>query len=134
MIRIEKKRSMAEKARFNQAIQEMEGLTEIVVHELQSAITRAANDMFAVRSGDQSKQLAFLGLPQQSVANVRIESSTHPFPTVAELVQAQQLRRDSKEASDILDMLELQHQFIDAANQIIEDELAAFQHTMRVEK
>merc|ERR1719221_940187 len=133
MIRIEKKRSMAEKARFNQAIQEMEGLTEIVVHELQSAITRAANDMFAVRSGDQSKQLAFLGLPQQS-ANVRIESSTHPFPTVAELVQAQQLRRDSKEASDILDMLELQHQFIDAANQIIEDEFAAFQHNMRVEK
>merc|ERR1712039_355298 len=129
MTLIERKRALAEHARFDQAVREMEGLTDIVVHELQSQISKSAGSIAAERRQD-AKHVAFLELAQHSVANVRVESSVQPFPTIAELVQEQQLRRDTQEAAGLSDILELQQGLLDAENEMVEEELAAFQKQM----
>merc|ERR1711930_25349 len=101
-----------------------QGLTDIVLHELGAQIHSHVSTMQLLKR--PSKSVAFLehkqpfigsGLPLK--ANVRISSSTEAFPTIAEMVQDMEMRRNKAESQEISVVLEMELKLLQVENAMI---------------
>merc|ERR1712048_236949 len=133
MDKIEDKRANAEMAMLEQACKEMQSLTDIVLHELGAQLHSHVSAMQLLKQ--PSKAVAFLehkqpligtGLPVK--ANVRIASSTEAFPTIAEMVQDMEMRRNKAENQETSVVLEMQLQLLQAENVMIKEVLNSAIH------
>lgn len=122
MERIEDARATAEKKLFEQACAEMQGLTNIVLHELGAQL----HSHFAAfqRAGGHT---AFFQTQQKdalpSTANVRIAASSEPFASVADMVEAMEAKRDTAEHLVEKSILELEIKLLEAENKMIKEKL-----------
>jgi len=126
MDKIEAKRSDAETKLLEQAVSEMQGLTDIVLNELGAQIQAHAVSLKAT-----AKHAAFLAVSQQesskalpAQANVRVESGA-AFPTIASMVQAMESRRDNAESQEASAVLELELKLLQEENAMIKTALGA---------
>merc|ERR1712083_1217206 len=108
---------------FEQACAEMQGLTDIVLHELgaqlhaHSAALRHSNRRARFLQTYQSDKLP-------KTANIRIAASSEPFARVADVVEAMEVKRDDAETLGRKHILELELKLLEAENKMIKDALA----------
>lgn len=125
--RIEDKRLYAEGHVFQQACQEMQGLTDIVLDELaaqlqlRSSVFVAHARSAALRPSIATPATAFLAVSKR--ANVRVVASDEPYPTVSQLTQDMEMRRDAAEAVGRRRILELELKLLEVENGWIRDGL-----------
>jgi len=113
---LESARAEVEQRMFQEACEEMRGLTSIVLSELGRALATRFGHSRQLASM-ASRPLSFLGssqrvavsgssgLPEQ--ANIRISAGSEAYPRLSELIQDMEMRRDraeTQERSTILDM------------------------------
>lgn len=131
---IESKRLDAENAVFEQAQGEMNGLTELMLHELEAEIQSRVNTFMGrtqalthVNTKKTSSNLAaFVETHQQQLpkqANVRVVASDVPYPTVAGLVQDMETRRDIAENLERAKIVELELQLLKVENDMAKEAL-----------
>jgi len=128
---MENKRSREEGHIFQQAMQEMEGLTTIVANEAEAELMRhvqalASRPAFVTRV----RSTAFLNSLQpvpaggpQLTTNVRIMASEEPFQTVGSMVESLAKARDASEGLIAAKILELEIQLLQAENEILSTRL-----------
>lgn len=121
--KIEDKKAAGEKHMFEQACAEMQGLTEVVLHELGAVLhTHAA----ALQRADhvswiQTQESATL----PAVANVKIAASSVPFARVSDLVEAMEAKRDAAESLEKKSIVELELKLLEAENSLIKEALGS---------
>jgi len=138
---IENKRAHAEEHTFEQAKAELQGLTHIVLNQLGAQMQSHISTLQRVRGAmSESKWLeisrklghrGLAGLPAQ--ANVRVASAHDAFPTVAELTQEMENRRDIVEVKDRGEILALELKFLQEVNDMIKKAVASAVFRVMVE-
>lgn len=129
----ERKRAQAERALFQQAVREMSALTQIAARELRVRIVellgKRQGGAVAFTSTAEKTRQAPQGLPD--VAKVRIEASGDGWPTVSDLIQQMERRRDAAESVVRDRILEVELRLLKAENEFIEDALAHIARQMK---
>lgn len=130
---IENKRTRAEQSIFDQAQGELQGLINIVLNELGVQIHAQVSALRRAKGvGRRAVWLDTLqnhehrgpvGLPSQ--ANVRVAAADDAFPTVADLAQEMEERRDTTESQDRTEMLSMELKLLQAANNMIKEAVSS---------
>lgn len=115
---IEHKRAQQETALLSQQASEMKGLTDVVVHELESQIRGHVDACLGRAEGNSN---SFLQLPKQT--NVRVRAPSVSFPSISSMVQELEARRDANENSETAQVLELQMKLLRGENDMVEEAL-----------
>lgn len=121
---IENSRANTEKAMFEQACAEMQGLTDIVLHELGAALHSYSA---ALRRADQ--RAAWIQTRQEhtlpAVANVKVAASSVPFARVSDLVEAMEVKRDVAEQLERKKIVALELKLLEAENSMIKEAIGS---------
>merc|ERR1712032_908799 len=134
---IEHNRMDNEKHMIDQAVAEMDGLTDVVLNELQAQIQvqldnfmdHAVGKMLSKRSShavgfikrDEHTSSRSEDLPKQ--ANVRVVASDIAYPTISSMVQDMETRRDLSEDLERGIVLQKQLSLLKAENEMIREAL-----------
>lgn len=121
--KIENKKAVEEKHMFEQACAEMQALTEVVLHELGTALHSHAAALPRAGSAAWLQTLQVASLP--SVANIKIAASSVPFARVSDLVEAMETKRDAAESLERKSILELELKLLEAENSLIKEALGS---------
>jgi len=140
---LEEKRTTHEGKIFDQAMSEMNGLTTIVLNEVEAQITRHASGFrHALKFGvgesftsarSSPRATGFRSVEEhgrasapQLTTNVRVMASEEPFPRVASMVEGSEKKRDASEDSIRTRLLELEVKLLQAENSIVSAKLGAW--------
>jgi len=128
---IENKRNDQERSSMDQAMLEMNGLTDVFLNEFAAQVQLNVNDCLGATGASalkktssfiQTKETASSNqLPKQ--ANVRVVASDVPYPTVASFVQDMETRRDAAENLAGLKALDLELSLLKAGNAMAKEAL-----------
>jgi len=135
MEKIEFKRADAERKLFEQACSELQALKKLALKTLAEQIREAVRKVSA--PGAAAQTLSFLAATQSKQAsrlpettNVRVSASDEAFPTIADLVEDMEARRDVAETKGKAMILAMEQNVLQELNAVMKHELSAQIHQL----